>query len=355
MAAENNSEVKLPELRVDEHADGTVMVFDPADKVSNAAPLAEDDDDSANAGAAVEGQQADERTTTGQEPDLTEAEELAAAATEEDRAAIQARRRKERQDKKRRAQERERALQAENAALKRTVQEVNERLSNVERRTTGSDLAQLDNAINSHSRAVEHFKALHAEAINQSNGAAAADAMDKMYAARQAAENLTAVRNRLKAAPERPPSAPNPRVLAQAQSWADKNKWYNPEGKDLDSRITLQIDSDLEQSGFDPSMPEYWQELDTRVAKYLPHRAAAKNGILTRTDNSGDRKPNKSVVTGGGREASSNAGASTGFRLSAERVQALKDAGMWEDTAARNDMIRRYREQDRQAKAGGGT
>ena len=87
-----------------------------------------------------------------------------------------------------------------------------------------------------------------------------------------------------------------------------------------------------------------------RLAKYLPHRAGSKTGILHATDTSGARKP-KNVVTGGNREASSSngAGASTGgFRLSSERVQALKDAGMWEDTAARNDMIRRYRDQDRQ-------
>jgi hypothetical protein len=49
---------------------------------------------------------------------------------------------------------------------------------------------------------------------------------------------------------------------------------------------------------------------------------------------------------GSGRE-SSPASRPGEFRLSSERVKAIKDAGKWEDQTERQKMIRRYAEYDR--------
>ena len=226
-----------------------------------------------------------------------------------------------------------------------------QRLEQIERRTTGSDLAQLDNAIIQSQREAEHWKSQQAQAITNNNGAAAADASEKMIAARERAAQLASIKKNVTSAPQRQsPTAPDPLVVAQAQKWNQDNSWYDPAGGDIDSRITLELDRELTKEGFNPRTPEYWDELNSRVSKYLPHRAGSSrtgaNGGIVGLDTRG--KPTRSVVPGGTREVGSTAG--SGFVLSAARVQALKEAGMWDDPKARNDMIKRYRDQDRAQK-----
>ena len=56
------------------------------------------------------------------------------------------------------------------------------------------------------------------------------------------------------------------------------------------------------------------------------------------------------TVAGAGRESG---GADSGktYRLSSDRVQALKDAGIWDDPKQRAEAIRRFREYDKQHRA----
>lgn len=345
MATDTSTQDKPKDLLVQDQDDGSAVITDPNEP---AVKVPEEDEDDAPA----------ERTGTAADADVddvpTEQEELQAARTDEDRAAIQVRRRKERAERKQKAHDREDRLRRENAQQAQVITELRERVGKIEQRTTGADLAQLDNAIRSAAAEADHYSQLQAEAINQSNGAAAAEATKKMMAASQKALQLTEVRRNVSAAPAQraAPTAPDPRVISKAQNWADRNPWYDPSGKDTDSRVTLMLDQELAQAGYQPSTDEYWAELESRVKKYLPHRVAraggAENGgTIPGTD---ARKPSRSVVTGSGRETGSTAGAGT-FTLSAERVKALKDAGYWDDPAARNDMIKRYREADRASKA----
>mgnify|MGYP000529391869 CR=1 FL=1 len=141
------------------------------------------------------------------------------------------------------------------------------------------------------------------------------------------------------------PQPLDPRVASNAKSWVDSNKWYDPQGKDQDSRVVLMLDQTLAEEGFNPATQEYWDELSQRVKKYLPHRVtrvANRDTITTKQ---------KTVVAGSGRETSSSG--STTFRLSAERVKALKDAGKWDDPVERNRMIKQYRDYDRNNANGG--
>jgi hypothetical protein len=67
-------------------------------------------------------------------------------------------------------------------------------------------------------------------------------------------------------------------VQRNAGDWLSKNSWYDPSGKDTDSRIAKIIDSDLAGEGWDPADPEYWDELDNRLKERLPHRYTGKQG-----------------------------------------------------------------------------
>jgi hypothetical protein len=100
-----------------------------------------------------------------------------------------------------------------------------------------------------------------------------------------------------------------------------KNDWYDPQGTDEDSEIMLTIDKRLAKEGWNPTTPEYWEELSKRAQKRLPHRYPQRV------------KP-RNVVSGSSRE-SAPAGSGGNMTLSKEHVQALKDAGMWEDPAKR--------------------
>jgi hypothetical protein len=105
------------------------------------------------------------------------------------------------------------------------------------------------------------------------------------------------------------------------------------------------LDGAVFAEGFKPNTPEYWTELSKRVAANLPHRAK-ESKLPTDTSRKSEQR---SVVTGSGRSsAAANGGSKTSFVLSADRVKALKDAGMWEDPKTRSDAIRRFRDYDRE-------
>jgi len=115
------------------------------------------------------------------------------------------------------------------------------------------------------------------------------------------------------------------------------NSWYDPQGKDPDSKVALAIDQAMGEEGWNPKTAEYWEELDNRLQKYLPHRYTGET----------DEKPirnsrPRSAVTGSGRESASSSGGKNTFTLSPDQVRAMKDAGMWDDPDKRAKMIRRY-------------
>jgi hypothetical protein len=84
-------------------------------------------------------------------------------------------------------------------------------------------------------------------------------------------------------------------------------------------------------------MPEYWEELDDRLQKLLPHR-------YTGTTDEEPRRTSRprNVVTASGRNTPSSTGGANQFTLSRDQVQAMKDAGMWDDPVKRAKMVKRY-------------
>jgi len=216
------------------------------------------------------------------------------------------------------------------------------KLDAIERRNSGSELAQLDQAKKQVSQAYNYFKDQIALASEAGNHKLVAESTDKMLQAQRKFDEITNVEKAFRQN-QASPAPLDPRLVANAKDWMTRNNWFDPNGKDADSRITQTLDNQLSEEGWDPTTPQYWQELESRVKKYLPHRVKG-------TKMSPERP--KSTVAGSGREASSNANSTGTFKLSAERVQALKDAGIWDDPKQRAAMIKSYREFDKQSVKG---
>ena len=227
--------------------------------------------------------------------------------------------------------------------LQRQNQELLERLSVLEKKTHGSDLARIDASIKEQEDRIAFAKQKVAQAVEAQDGALVTSAQDMLYEARRNLEALQNFKKRVVApTPQRTIAPPDPVMQRYAVQWMESNPWYNPNGRDPDSRIALTIDNALNEEGYDPKTSEYWDELTSRLRKYLPHRY---------TDDADDkpvqRKP-RAVVTGSGRENATSSGNKPGsFTLTPEQVRAMKDAGMWDDPQKRAKMIKRYAENAR--------
>lgn len=264
--------------------------------------------------------------------------------TEEEREAIRARRRKERADKKNFRREKEDSYKREIEGLRKQLNEVNEWKNTVERRNMQSGVAQLEQALKETDDTIELAKQALKEAMDSKNGDALVDAQELYFAARKRKEDLELIKKRTIAhtqQQQRPTI--DPVVAKNAQQWMKDKEWYDPRGTNKDSKIVMILDSELNEEGWDPRTPEYWQELDERAKKLLQHRY-----------NSTYNEPKRDVTIKnpptGGSGGTNRPSASNNFTLSPERVRAMKEAGMWDDPEKRKAMIRRYIDQDKASK-----
>jgi hypothetical protein len=227
--------------------------------------------------------------------------------------------------------------------LERQNQELLERLSVLEKKSHGSDIARLNKALEDQNARILFAKQKIAEATKTGNGELLTSAQEMWFEARRQFEALEAIKKKA-VAPQRQRTiqAPDPQLQRHANAWMSRNDWYDPQGGDADSRVALTIDQALAEEGFNPKTPEYWDELDNRLQKYLPHRYTGEE----------DERPSRntrprSAVTGSGRENASSRGGKNSFTLTPDQVRAMKDAGMWDDADKRAKMIRRYAQEAR--------
>lgn len=259
----------------------------------------------------------------------------------EDREAIRERRRIERQERKNRQREREESYKREIEALRRELSEVNTWRNSVESRNIRSGISQIDKAISDSNDAIRIARDAMIMATKENNGEALVEAQELYYTAKRRAEDLSKVRENVIGRMNRPERAPlDPSIMRNAESWTKDKPWYNPANPDIDTRVVLTIDNALADEGWDPKQPEYWEELDSRVKKYLPHRFANQQ---TQSYTARNKPP-----TEGSRSSSKASG--NAVVLSPERVRAIKEAGAWDDPEERRKMVKYYIEHDRQQK-----
>jgi hypothetical protein len=267
----------------------------------------------------------------------------AAGDGDEDREAIRQARREERRLKKELKKQREESAKNKIQSLERRNAELAERLAKVENTAASYQFVQLDKSIEDEATRVEYAKMQLLKATQNNDAAGQVEYLEQLTEAKQRLKEAQHYKkqqvDQAKAPKQNVPNPASTEVQINATKWLKKNSWYDPQARDTDSRIAKVIDQELASDGWDPADPEYWDELDSRLSSRLPHRYTSKGGKSR--SNAGPSASNRS---------SSSPAKSGTITLSKARVDAIKDAGKWDDIAERNKMIRAYAQYDRQNK-----
>ena len=296
-----------------------------------------------------EDEKADEKDTDDTEDDHSDDGDSDNGDTESDgddgddeRERIREARREERKLKKELAKQRETSARNKISALERRNEELARRLAAVESTASSYQFAQIDKAIEDEATRVEYAKMKMMQAAQNGDAAGQVEYLEQLTEAKQRLNQAQHYRQQqleaTKAPKQNVPTPVSNDVQKLATGWLKKNSWYDPQARDTDSRIAKVVDQELVADGWDPSDPEYWEELDSRLSSRLPHRYTSQGGAKKRAN-----------PTAGSRTVASTQKAGT-ITLSRERVQAIKDAGAWDDVSRRNKMIRAYAEYDRSNK-----
>jgi hypothetical protein len=285
-------------------------------------------------------------------------QELEDAPDEAAREAIRARRRNERHNKRTRARERLQMLERQVADGKVQRAALEQRLINIERQNVGSQLAQFQQAEAQANAAEADLQTAIENATKAQDGATVAKATAKLIQLQAFKTQIQTGKAALEQQVSRPPARHlDPAMVENANNFRKENPWYGgTNATDEHSRIVSAIDAQLFSEGWDPNTPAYWEELKTRGAKYLPDRfnkggAPAKGGSYNSGDGKGSGANRRSPVAGsGGSQGSSQpgGGARRTAHISAARVEAIKEAGMWDDPVQRKKMIEEYATYDKQ-------
>ena len=316
------------ELQMTESEDGSALVELPEDELSPQA-------DEKEPAELAEGGKAEKDDSADDGDDSSD--------VDPDREAIRAARREERRLKKSIHREKARESNHLIAALKNQNNQLAERLALLEKRTSGAELARVDKAIDDASVQVEYAKMKLRESVVAQDGDGVVKAQEMLYNAQRQLEALNSTKEQAvkhMSQPQKQNIQPaNPAVQRLASEWMQRNPWFDPNAKDEESEIAQSIDRRLTAEGFDPSTEEYWEELDERISRYIPHRVEKSNPT--------PRPRPRTPVTGSGRESAPTGRSANEFRLSPERVAAIKEMGAWDDPTARARMIKSYAAYDR--------
>jgi hypothetical protein len=238
---------------------------------------------------------------------------------------------------------------AQLVALRRENEQFKHRLTQLERNTKSEQLVRIDKGIEDAQVRLEYAKMKLAEATQNGDGQAMVEAQTMWQTAQEETRNLQGLRYRadqeLRQPQQQQVNVPDPEVQRLAAQWMRKNNWYNPDATDTDSRIAKKIDEVMSTQGWNPTDPDYWDELDSRLQKELPHRYNVSND----DDSRSVRRP-RNVVGSAGREASAAYGGSnrSQFVLSPDRVKAMKEVGAWDNPERKARMVKQFIEFDRQ-------
>lgn len=291
------------------------------------------------------------------------AEEERELSPEQIEAKREARRQRKQRQRERRIAERE-----ELEILRGEVADLRGRVQLTEKRSVQTDLATIDDKI-AHAKS-ERARAdkLKREILASGDPerlAGLADVDEFIYTARRTEERLTEYKTTVERNARQAP-ATDPTIPAMARKWAAKYQDFDPNGGDEDSQLVQLLDTQVAAAGFDPRTQAYWNELDKRIKKRLPHWAEAAAGDgdgegeddgeerPARRQNTGARRPGGPPMGGSGRGANGGGAQPGDFKLSRVRREALEEAGYEPGTKDWNRMINVYKKQDADARRSAG-
>jgi DNA repair exonuclease SbcCD ATPase subunit len=262
--------------------------------------------------------------------------------SEDERERIREARREERRLKKELQKQREVSAKHKISALEKRNEELARRLAAVENTAASYQFAQIDKALEDEATRVEYAKMKMLQAAQNNNAAEQMEYLEQLTDAKQRLAQVQAYKKQqleqAKAPKQNVPNELSAEVQRNAERWLKRNSWFDTQARDTDSRIAKVVDQELAADGWDPSDSEYWEELDNRLQSRLPHRYTAKGSSKNK------RSAGPTASSRVANETSTKPGTIT---LSRERVQAIKDAGAWDDVEKRNKMIRAYASYDR--------
>ena len=283
----------------------------------------------------AEEDESDEEESQSSDEDQQDDEE-----TDEEREKIREARREERRLKKELVKQREASSKHKISALEKRNEDLARRLAAVENTAASYQFAQLDKSIEDEATRVEYAKMKMLQAAQSNDVASQMEYLEQLTDAKQRLQQVQHYKKQqleqAKTPKQNVPNQISTEVQQNATQWLKKNSWYDPQARDTDSRIAKVVDQELAADGWDPSDPEYWDELDSRLTTRLPHRYTSKG--------SSSKRANPSASS---RVANASASKPGTITLSRDRVQAIKDAGAWDDVEKRNKMIRAYQSYDR--------
>ena len=280
-----------------------------------------------------------------------------------DRESRQQRRERQREGRERTLAENER-LRREIAALRERVDGFEPRLSEFDQARAQQVAADIDRQIAEAHAQQKHAAARMSEAILSADGTELEKAMTLRDQAFVQVQRLTMQKSQMEAGGYRAPSAddgrtapgqPQPRqqqsaprlapdVLERVNEFRSEHQWYKPEDRgtdgrprDFDTRVALEIDAAVAAEGFNPRSQDYWDEVNDRMQRYLPHRfgQAARSDSQDRMQERPPALPPRESspqsrgprVIGGG-EGAPAASSSNRLYLSPQRRESLELAGV---------------------------
>jgi len=233
--------------------------------------------------------------------------------------------------------------------LRQENRQLLDRLSAVEKHTQVQDVARIDKALEDEMVRVEYAEMEISKATASGDGDKMIGAQRMLFDAKEKVKALSSIKERATVAPQRNNTiTPDQTVQRFVKDWMAKNTWYDPSLGDTDSEIANVIDKRLTKEGYDPRSEEYWEEFTSRLKRTLPHRYNDNGNENSETVSIRERPRSMNVSSERGSATNGSAVKNT-FTLNAQRVAALKEAGMWDDPVKRNKMIKAYAEADRKA------
>lgn len=151
--------------------------------------------------------------------------------------------------------------------------------------------------------------------------------------------------------PQQQTQGPPPEAIALQNAWKEANAWYSDDPNHADpqvrsnSNMARLISGQLLNEGLMPTTVAHWREVTRRMNEMAagnradddePQRQQARKGppVNAQRTGAGNGTPGKNQVY-----------------LSADRVEAMKMAGIWDDIPRRNAQIKAFQQWDRENSA----
>lgn len=284
-----------------------------------------------------EGEEQDERLAADQEAD-------------EDKKS---RRRSENKNRRTRQKEARDRTERELNFLRTRNEDLERRFSTFEQETdarmAGSEIANVDSAINKARADLQLANTVIQQAVELKDGRNLTEALDHRDTIRDNLRDLGEAKGYLstnrRSGSDYVQQQLDPRHVAHAQKFMIDHDWWDPQGRDQDSIAVLEIDRALVMEGFDPTEKNYWDELRTRTEDTIPNRFDSE-GNGQRQPSNRNRGPQFRT---GGRERPLR---KNEVYISAERKEAMIEAGVWDDPVLRTKYLKSYSNYDKQAETG---